>query len=266
MVSRLTNGQNNTYSLLVAGDVDLSKYDMSRQVEKHVCLKLSDGERLRQEFIAYNKAMYDCYTSPDNFIKPVAEAFKKRITELEESTGEDVFWEETYELEHDPVTGDALTTANPDGKWRKLLEPDPTTTMYLYEYVDGEGNVTGGSFEARKAEVVEYTPDEKDVATLSRIWDIKVNGATPETENEKAFAKNSKSSRQQFLNTYGTKDRYVKTLLSGLTYNAFVSEETGWIEQCDETDQIQWMIDFYDRFIKDLPHNTQLKVYNFTRE
>lgn len=49
-----------------------------------------------------------------------------------------------------------------------------------------------------------------------------------------------------------------------LFYNAFVSEETGWIEQLDE-DQEQWVLMFYDRFIKPLPETTKLKIYNFRK-
>ena len=49
-----------------------------------------------------------------------------------------------------------------------------------------------------------------------------------------------------------------------LFYNAFVSEETGWIEQAEE-DQEKWVLTFYDRFIKPLPETTKLKIYNFKR-
>jgi hypothetical protein len=49
-----------------------------------------------------------------------------------------------------------------------------------------------------------------------------------------------------------------------LFYNAFVSNETGWMEQADE-DQEQWVLTFYDRFIKPLPETTQLKIYNFKK-
>jgi hypothetical protein len=55
-----------------------------------------------------------------------------------------------------------------------------------------------------------------------------------------------------------------KTIHTALFYNAFVSEDTGWIEEIDENPQ-DWVLSFYDRFIKDLPDNTKLKVYNFTR-
>jgi hypothetical protein len=47
-------------------------------------------------------------------------------------------------------------------------------------------------------------------------------------------------------------------------YNAFVSEETGWLEQSDE-DQIQWVINFRERFIKNLSEETNLRVYNFKK-
>lgn len=262
MVSQLLN-EHRDYTLLVAGDVDLSKYDMSRQVEKHVCLRLADGEKMRQQFIAYYRSMYEQYQDPIHSY--LLESIKSRIEELENSTGEDVFWEETYDLEHDPITGDALTTANPDGKWRVLKDPDPYITMYLYEHVTPKGDLNGGTFECYKKDVIPFLPNEDDVEKLSRVWEIKVEGKSPKTKDEKEFVKKSKTTARQFIDTYGTKERYIKTLLSGLVYHAFVSEETGWVEQSESEDQIQWMIDFYDRFIKDLPDDTKLKVYNFSR-
>lgn len=51
---------------------------------------------------------------------------------------------------------------------------------------------------------------------------------------------------------------------SALFYNAFVSEETGWVEQADE-DQEKWVLTFYDRFIKPLPDTARLKIYNFVK-
>jgi hypothetical protein len=47
-------------------------------------------------------------------------------------------------------------------------------------------------------------------------------------------------------------------------YNAFVSNETGWVEQGDEN-QVQWILKFRERFINNLPINTPLRVYNFTK-
>ena len=55
-----------------------------------------------------------------------------------------------------------------------------------------------------------------------------------------------------------------KNINNALFYNAFVSSETGWIDELDENTE-QWVMSFYDRFIKNLPSETRLKVYNFTR-
>ena len=59
-------------------------------------------------------------------------------------------------------------------------------------------------------------------------------------------------------------DSTQKNIHNALFYNAFVSTETGWVEEADENSE-QWVLSFYDRFIKNLPNDTKLKVYNFTR-
>ena len=49
-----------------------------------------------------------------------------------------------------------------------------------------------------------------------------------------------------------------------LFYNAFVSNETGWLEQTP-TNQIEWVLTFREKFIDNLDKETDLKVYNFKR-
>ena len=63
---------------------------------------------------------------------------------------------------------------------------------------------------------------------------------------------------------YGDRETYISVMMESLFYNAFVSNETGWLEQGDEN-QIQWILTFRERFINNLPKNTPLRVYNFTK-
>lgn len=59
-------------------------------------------------------------------------------------------------------------------------------------------------------------------------------------------------------------DSKSKTIHNALFYNAFVSADTGWLEESEENSE-EWVLTFYERFIKDLPSGTKLRVYNFTR-
>ena len=70
--------------------------------------------------------------------------------------------------------------------------------------------------------------------------------------------------KESLISRYGNKETYVKVMMEPMFYNAFVSEETGWLEQSDE-DQIQWVINFRERFIKNLSEDTNLRVYNFKK-
>jgi hypothetical protein len=70
--------------------------------------------------------------------------------------------------------------------------------------------------------------------------------------------------KEEYISSYKDKETYVRLMTEPLFYNAFVSNKTGWMEQGDEN-QVQWVLTFNDRFIKDLPKDTRLKVYNFTR-
>jgi hypothetical protein len=76
--------------------------------------------------------------------------------------------------------------------------------------------------------------------------------------------KQNGSVKNNYINMYGTKDRYVKVMTEPLFYNAFLSDEIGWLEQCDEN-QVEWVLNFRERFIKKLPQDTLLTVYNYVK-
>ena len=79
-----------------------------------------------------------------------------------------------------------------------------------------------------------------------------------------SFMSGPQFSKNDFIRMYGDRETYISVMMESLFYNAFVSNETGWLEQGDEN-QIQWILTFRERFINNLPKNTPLRVYNFTK-
>ena len=193
------------YTVLVAGDVDLSKYDSTKKVDKYVVYKYEDREKLQKTTISEYKLSADiCRNSHTPFL---SHFFDNCAEDYADMTPEEFFQEFTKEYEYNE-NGDAVSTKNPDGKYSMIFEPSPDTAVPLFE---GEFLTP---FNGIRSDVME-NPSNSDI-------------------NRALF------------------------------YNAFVSNETGWMEQADE-DQEQWVLTFYDRFIKPLPETTQLKIYNFKK-
>lgn len=233
--------KNNFYTVLVAGDVDLSKYDKNIPVEMYIAYKFSERSKIRQVALQTYNELYKKFTS-DNCFQPLLMDFIKiKLQDIEEMTDEEYFEEITKGMKYDE-NGDAITDINPNGKYSNLLEPSILTAVPLKD----------NYFKCKVSELYPYKVNIFEQKKYEERWDEIMNG------NYAPMVKDS------IIKTYGDKETYVKVMLEPMFYNAFVSEETGWVEQSDE-DQIQWVLTFRERFINNLHNNTQLKVYNFTR-
>ena len=84
----------------------------------------------------------------------------------------------------------------------------------------------------------------------------------PVTKEEKLIYENMKN-RTEYFKRFGTKENYVTSNTAFWGY-AFV-DKNGWEELKDSDDQFEWMNNFYDRFIKNLPENSLISVFECYR-
>lgn len=226
------------FSVLVAGDVDLSEYDANKKVQPYVVYKYSDRHNIRQQAIDIYK---EFLKKNDDEASLMSSFLNIKLQEIEESTDEEYFESATKGMIFDNQTGDALTTINPNGKYRIIKEPSADTAVPLINE----------KFQCNVSELPPYKVDEFLKSKYEEHWDhVMKNGA--------------KMAKDSLLQTYGNKEMYVNVMIEPMFYNAFVSNETGWVEP-NYDEQNEWVLTFRDRFIKKLSKNTKLKVYNFAR-
>ena len=65
--------------------------------------------------------------------------------------------------------------------------------------------------------------------------------------------------RRAYFEHFGNKENYVVSNVAFWGY-AFLSEETGWVELEDNMDQVEWVKNFYKRFIEPLDDDTLITV------
>lgn len=236
MDSNLLNKQ---YSVLVAGNVDLTKYDITVQVPPYVVYEYDKRAEIRQKAIDIYSELIE-NTEKQDGMSLISQLMKFKLQEMEEMTDEEYFEEATRGMTYDKNTGNALTTFNPNGKYVKINDATIETAIPLI----------GNNFQCFVQDLPDKNVNDEVVEKYSKHWDT--------------IMCDSKHIKDNYINTYQDKDTYIKVMTEPLFYNAFVSEETGWLEQSDEN-QVQWVLNFRDRFIKNLPKNTILKVYNFNR-
>lgn len=236
MDSNLLNKQ---YSVLVAGNVDLEKYDLTKQVAPYVVYEYNKRNDIRKQAINIYSELIE-KVEKEEHTKLVVQLMKMKLQEMEEMSDEEYFESATKGMIFDKTTGDALTTFNPNGKYIKLIEATTDTALPLF----------GNKLQCQVQDLPEKVINTDIIEKYAKHWDTIMKGA--------------KNIKNEYISTYKDKNTYIQVMTEPLFYNAFVSNETGWLEQADE-DQVQWVLNFRERFIKPLPKNTMLKVYNFNR-
>ena len=228
-----------TYTVLVAGDVDLTEYDLNKKVTPYTVYRFSERDKIRQQaIIFYEEFLKNSKDIPNkDLLLPFIQC---KLEDIQEMTDEEYFEEVTKNMIFDKTTGDALSDANPLGKYSSLTDANENYAIPL----------NGNSFECKVSELNLSKKGDEDKVKYAEHWDYIMECAP--------FVK------EEYISTYKDKGTYVNVMTEPLFYNAFVSNETGWLEQGDEN-QIEWVLTFIDRFIKKLPQHTKLKVYNFTR-
>lgn len=222
-------------SLLVAGNVNLSEYDATKKVKPYVLYEYSKCSQIKQFHIEMLTKQFNELTDEQKKT-PYGQYLSFRLNEVLEMSPEEHFESITNGLKYDKTTGNALSDSNPKGKYLKLIEPNVDSAMPLHN----------NSFVCEVKDIVNYKPSTQIIDKYKEQW-------------HNALLSDNKES---YLNMYNNEQTFLDCMVEPLFYNAFVSEETGWVEQCDEN-QVQWVINFRKRFINNLPLNTKLQVYNY---
>lgn len=239
------------FTLIIAGDNPeelLKEYDSKKEIERYCVYRFSDAQKLYDKKILFLRKLVETY--PDNFI------FKSELEYYEGIDHIDFFLELTEGLDIDEETGDAYSTENPNGKYYgavlggnfalPLIKKDGTET-----YQCNKGDVNWDEIHLKNGSIYEAA------------WDMVMGDKKPETEEEKIVYENMKN-RTSYFEFYQNKENYVLSNTSFFGY-AFLSQETGWVELDDAVNQIDWVRNFYDRFIVPLSDDTTISVYECTR-
>jgi hypothetical protein len=112
---------NNLYTVIVAGDVDLNEYDANKIVKPYIAYKYNDRHEIRQHAINIHKELIN-----DNVNKPelsmLTDLLILKVQDIEEMTDEEYFESITKGMNFDRKTGDALISINPNGKYIELID------------------------------------------------------------------------------------------------------------------------------------------------
>lgn len=232
---------------IVAGDNPeelIKPYCKSNKVPYYVKYKYEDRKKLLDNDIRLNEALVKQYPDDEDYLD--------RLEELKDLSPEEYFENLSEHQTVDKVAKDILTDENPDGKWSYYC----LGGEYSIDFILKDGNT---SKQAKKQDIDWNKTLDGNSLLYEITYDLVMNGRKPENEYEENIYNNMKD-KTEYFKKFGDKDTYVTSCSAFWAY-AFVSEMTGWMELEDNKSQYVWMKNYYDVFLKNLPDDTLLTIY-----
>lgn len=249
--------ENRHFVAIIAGDNPeklIAKYDENLPCEQQVVGFIDKAAFYRAQWIDICRKFAD----NDDIGEMGKELYKERLEFLLDDNNDDIdcFIEIFGEYEIDENTGNAVTNRNMDGKYAVAQ----LASHFAYPFLLKDGS---NSFSAKKGDIDWDTIQTHNYHNYELAWEFAVEGKKPNGEHEETIYNNVKNHKNYFLN-YGDKETYVKSNTCFFGY-AFVDSE-GWFDIDDSNmAQMDWVINFYDTFIKNLPDDTLLSIYECVR-
>lgn len=240
---------------IVAGDNPdelLRDYNYNKMVDEYVVYKYKDASKIKNSYIdEYEKEL----KATTNDFK--IEAIMDEIEYLKEIS-DDEFYETLYLDNEDKgyylnnETGDIMCNKNPCGRFNSCK----IGKAFSVPFIDKNGNEV---FQCLKKDIDWDKIHLSNTEVYSRVWEMVMENSEPNSEEEKVLFDNMKD-KISYFEKFETKENYIISNTAFWGY-AFLSETSGWLDANDVEDQFTWMNNFYNVFIKTLPENTKLSIY-----
>ena len=238
------------FTLLVIGDnpdKQVEKFS-NFSLEKPIVLFYKDKAKEYHDIaIKYFKNAIEIDNSLGNIIE-------NKLQMIQNMTDDEYFEYLTKDFEIDEETGNGITYNNVNAKYDYISNAGHFATPFITN--DGKE-----VYEAKKGEINWEKIHLIDSRAYEVAWETVIDGRKPKDSEEQQVYDNMKN-HKQYLLKYGTKNHYVKVSTSFWTYA--IIKNGIWYETTDNSDD--WVCDFYEKNIKDLSNNTNLKIFECIRE
>jgi len=177
------------------------------------------------------------------------------IQDVEAMTPEDYYFELVSDLHIDESTGDAYTNENPNAKFSSHR----LAGFFALPFILKDGREV---YTARKGDVDWSKMHLANQRPYEVAWDTVVEGKIPNGEEEHTIYENMKN-RVHYFTNFESREHYIAASTAFWDY-AYV-DKNGWVEIDNSKPQFDWVIKFYDRFVKPLPEDAKLTLYECVR-
>lgn len=248
----MTNEDYQHFVCIVAGENPaeiLNEYDKTNLKEPYIKYYFKDAKLLHQKYVEIYEGLLKNVPKDSDLD---VEAIKETINDLKDMTETEFYEDLTQGLTIDKETGNAYTTENSNGKFSCAQ----MGKIYSIPFLTKDGREV---FQTRKSDVDWERVHLSGGEIYARAWEMVMEGSQPQTEYETLIYENMKD-KETYFRKFETKENYIISNTAFWGY-AFVSEDKGWLDASEIENQFVWMGNFYDLFIKNLPDDTLLTIY-----
>lgn len=251
IIKMMTKDDYQHFVCVVAGDNPetlIKEYNAQKEVPPYILYKYKDAESLRKKYINQYEQLLSIKKN-DDFER---EYIQNVLADLKEIDIDEFFEELCDDDCYFDDNGNIITKRNPDGKFSHCN----IGKVFSIPFLTKDGREI---FQAKKSEIDWEKIHLAGGEVYARVWEMVMEDSTPENEHEKVLFDNMKD-KTVYLEKFENKENYIASNTAFWGY-AFLSELTGWIDAGTTKDQFGWMSNFYDVFIKNLPEDTTLTIY-----
>lgn len=246
----MTNDDYQHFVCIVAGDNPdelMKPYDRREEEEPYVRYHYKDAAKIKEKYVELYEGILN---SDEETIDK--EELEDIVNDLKEMSVEEFYEELTEGLTIDDETGDAISTENRQGMF---------SYYELGKWLSVPFLLKGGRevFQAKKSDINWDKIHLGGGDIYRKTWEMVMEDVEPSTDYEKTIYDNMKD-KETYFKKFETKENYVVSNTAFWGY-AFLSEKTGWVDASDTNNQFVWMSEYYNMFIKNLPDDTLLTIY-----
>ena len=245
------------HTVMVVGDNPeelMKKYDISLKVAPYIKFKYLDADKMRKNAC---KVMQELIKNRDKFgfNDLQADYFKEKLKSLNSMSSFEYYSSLTEGMYYDE-NGNALSEDNPNGKWTTYALG--RNFSYPLKLKNGEE-----SYQALCKDVDwdKMHMNTESVELFETIWQLAVDDEEPEDEQEEKI-KNEWKNRTVYLNKFKNMDQFVAHNCAYWNY-AFLDEK-GWHDVDDDSNEIEWVSTFFDKYIENLKDDDKITIYEYS--
>jgi len=247
--------ENRHFTVIVAGnepDTLIGAFDSNIKYPPYVVYLYSKAGEYRKQKIDFYEKILNGFEVDDKS----RDFFEQSLEDIKNMDDMEFYLELTEGLTLDEKTGNAMSTENPDGKYNFCS----IARKFALPFILKDGTE---SYSAKKKDIDWAKIHLANTEPYEIAWDTVMEGKKPTNEEEEKIYLNMKE-RKFYFSLFGDRETYIKSSTAFWGY-AFLSKKEGWKELDGTIPQFEWVSNFYDKFIKPLPENTLITIYECIR-